>query len=288
MSRFIPSNSFKNMKIYDIPIQVKKSKNKKPNNPSQNKKIDLGISDKDFEQLMNEQEIQNNNSYEYILPDPTNLSDNIKKILSSGLLGDSLVVWVKLNQIEANGEELMSGLLINNESTNINIFSSKEYGAILKYLLDSNEKSQLICLILIQNYAKSCGLIKIPYKNSLVYQIKLLFNLLFINEIIDESAYWKWQEYIGETNELDDKTKNTLLIQTSDFFSILQTVFNEEDEGEEVEDSNHNELDEYFNHKKSNNTDPNKNDLEQNDESSESEDNEYKVPEEQDYNMEDF
>ena len=283
MSRSI--GSFKNMKLQQIPITQKVSQNKlkklnKTNN--KNEKVDIGITDEDFEKMMEENNYSNNttNSVKYIIPNKDNLSESVKNILNVNLLGSELESFVKTSKESSKlyGPEYLTGLLETIKETDLTWISLDKYGTLLKYLLEDNLDSQFISLLVIQDYVKKCGFTKITYKNTQIYQIKILFQLLFTNEIIDEPAYWKWQEYLAETNDLDEKTKNLLVIQTNDFFQILNTVFEDEETNGENEENDQMKFGKELNK-------PIKSKSDESDESDKSDGN-FNVPVEQDYNLE--
>jgi hypothetical protein len=283
MSRSI--GSFKNMKQQQIPITQKVSQNKlkklnKTNN--KNEKVDIGITDEDFEKMMEENNYSNNttNSVKYIIPNKDNLSESVKNILNVNLLGSELESFVKTSKESSKlyGPEYLTGLLETIKETDLTWISLDKYGILLKYLLEDNSDSQFISLLVIQDYVKKFGFTKITYKNTQIYQIKILFQLLFTNEIIDEPAYWKWQEYLAETNDLDEKTKNILVIQTNDFFQILNIVFEDEETNGENEENDQMKFGKELNK-------PIKSKSDESDESDKSDEN-FNVPVEQDYNLE--
>ena len=283
MSRSI--GSFKNMKQQQIPITQKVSQNKlkklnKTNN--KNEKVDIGITDEDFEKMMEENNYSNNttNSVKYMIPNKDNLSEYVKNILNVNLLGSELESFVKTSKESSKlyGPEYLTGLLETIKETDLTWISLDKYGTLLKYLLEDNSDSQFISLLIIQDYVKKFGFTKITYKNTQIYQIKILFQLLFTNEIIDEPAYWKWQEYLAETNDLDEKTKNILVIQTNDFFQILNTVFEDEETNGENEENDQMKFGKELNK-------PIKSKSDESDESDKSDEN-FNVPVEQDYNLE--
>jgi hypothetical protein len=223
----------------------------------------------------------NENKIIYKVPCSDDISEKVQKILDDGLIGEELNSYLENLNNKISGSELLNGILKKYDDPNtIKWFNSTEYGLGLKYLLENNITDQVICLILIQNYCQKHGLIKIQYKNSQIYLIKLLFQLLFTNDIIDETAFLKWQENLDEIN-IDEKTKNLLIIQTTEFFMIFKTIFNEDEENtNELEENN-----KLLNYQKNNIINDKDSD---NEESENEEDDPFIVPEEQDYNLDDL
>lgn len=287
MSKF-KADSFKNMKSQEIPITMKVSQNKlrKLNkNNNKNEKVDIGITDEDFEKMMEENEQSCIKQIDkYPVPNKDNLSESVKNILNINLLGEELVGFVQIETKFKNisGTEYLIGLLETiKDPEDLTWISLEKYGGLLKYLFESNINNQVICLLILQNYAEKFGFIKINYKGKQIYQIRLLFQLFFTNEIIDESACWEWQEYLESTNKFEENTKKLLVIQTTDFFQILKTVFEEEgeDEGEDEEENG----DKQENKGKREEESDDSNDS---DNSNNLDKKKFQIPDEQDYNME--
>jgi len=228
MSKYNNSKGFKNMgKNNSIPITTKISqkdlkKQKKSNKQNDNLNIDIGITDDDFEKMMEENEPETygtklnsiNNQKLYQIPESFNL-DDVKKIFESHLEGEELVELIayglkknspeKDNFDKITGLDLLKGLIDKfNNPEQIDWINPSRYGSSLKYLLDNNQSEQMVCLLMLANFAISKGLVKVPYKNSQIYHIRLLFQLFFTYEIIDESIFWEWQDYL-EKNELYEK-----------------------------------------------------------------------------------
>jgi len=177
----------------------------------------------------------------YILPKLENLNNDAINILNEGLLGDELVEFLKKNSDNILGSDLLIVILSKiNDHNNINWILKKEYGASLKFLLENNLEDQFKCLLIIQQYCQKLEFPKIKIKESQPYLIKMIYQLLFTNEIIDESIYNNWIDNIDNIEGLTEKVRNTLLIQTTDFFMILKTVFVEGDEDEENQENNDN------------------------------------------------
>jgi len=299
MSRFT-NNNFKNFnRNNSIPITAKISqkmlKKQRKQNLSENLDNDNnGVSDKEFEKMMEE---NNNISFKdtliYYLPNNNNISPEILNILNNQILGNNLITYIKTknnsnNKIIENttifGKDLLNGILnkYENEPLNYNWLNLNEFGHGLKYLLENDTTQQIICLLMIQNYCKKHNFIKISYKESQVYHIKLLFQKLFLNEIIDENSYWKWLEYLELMPNLDEETKKILIIQTNEFFMIFKSVNDEEDETVNTDNNN-------INPNNDNNLNNNLNTNLNTDilEFSEDKDN-FNIPEEQDFNMDDL
>lgn len=153
----------------------------------------------------------------------------IKEIINKKIIGDDLVKYIELNSNNLNGIELLDGLLFTNSHENITWFSVDNYGLGLKKLFESKIYEQVIGLLMIQKYCMDYKFCKIMYKNNQIYLMKILFQLFFTFDIFDEEAYWKWQDYINENEDIDKDLKQTISIQTTEFFIILKTVFIDED-----------------------------------------------------------
>ena len=299
MSKFSSAKAFKNMgKSCSFPITTKISqkelKKQAKTQITSNNNTSSSISDADFESIMKSDNLESksNKKQIYNLPDPFEISVKVSNIINKGVVGEELCSYVRLSNMEFNGIELLNGLLNKySDPSEISWIHPQKYGLALKDLFEDNLTNQMNCLLIIQRYCETHGFIKIHYKNNSVYLIKVLFQLLFTYGIVDEDAYWKWQEYIDGSDNLDDETKKTLLIQTTDFFMILKTVFDPDENNEENDDSDQdNKLNNYL---KLNNKqdDGDENDNENgngNENENENSDDVFKVPEEQDFNLDDL
>ena len=245
MSKSIRVNSFKNFcnsntisinsKISQKEIKKQKKQELKTNS------LKNGISDTDFEKIMYEEKLIDkklNINNKYFLPDSNIISEKVKEIINNEIIGENLVKYLELLDEKVNGLDLLNGILNKYEEPNdISWLNMDMFGSGLKSLLENNITDQVKYLLTIQNYCKNKEFIKIQYKNSKTYQIKILFQLSFTNEIIDESSYWEWYEYLEQLEDMDENTKNIIFVQTTEFFIILKTIFNDEDEDEENEDN---------------------------------------------------
>lgn len=315
---------FKNLSKYQpIEISNKISNNKLRKqqlhmNKQQNNKT--GITKIEFESIMSENKLNNklDNKQKkiiYNVPESDKITNFVNELLDKKIVGQELVNYIDLNCDNSNcnnsnsnnfncnnlnGVDFLNGLLNINQQKNtlgsvvtlntLDVSWIENNNLGLKKLFEKNIHEQIIGLIMIQNYCEKNNFMKIQYKNKLVYLIRILFHLFFIFEIFEEEAYWGWQEYIENTNKIDESTKKILLIQTTDFFMILKTTFNDEDyENNEKNLNNENN----FNNKKKHDYD-NKNDYDDHDDIDDEIDDENKfdktfdVPEEQDYNLDDI
>lgn len=295
MTRNNSKNSFKNFgKNNSIQITTKISqkeiKKQKKNLSKQDSNITLGITDNEFDEMMKENELEQlvtkNN---YCIPVKFK-TDEVNTILSNGYLGEQLTYWFENEQIQITGLDLLNGLFEKyNDPVNINWINPNEYGLLLKYLFENKMSEQLICLLMLQNFSKLYGFIKISYKNKQVYHVRILFQLFFTYEIIDESVYWKWQDYLDNMQEIDDNTKTSLAIQTCEFFMILKTIFEQDNDDEENNNNdqyipvNSNRLNNLNNENNKNNKDD-----EEDDEDKNLESDKYNIPIEQDFNLDDL
>ncbi len=297
MSKFSLSNisTFKNFKTHPVEItnkisqkELKKNKNLKKNN------LNNQVSDLEFEKLMDENNKQSIN-YTFLnqIPKSNNITELTKNILNTNLKNNDLVIYLE-NQInKPTSIEFLNGLLYNKTNLfEINWLIQTEYGSVLKYLFNDDLDSQFLSLLMVQNYSKSLLYPKIEYKNSQKYLIRLLFQLLFTSEIVEESVYSRWETYLSETNEITEIEKQTLLIQTAEFLMIFKTTFNDEDYDDKNENNdNKNQYGKNINYTNEITNNKEQEELEEL-EDIEKLDNEYDsafdVPEEQDYNLDDI
>ena len=212
-----------------IPITTKSPQNK---NKNKNKKSPSVKDIKENNFFSNKINTLTNTKITYEIPI---FSENPKltNIDKYALCGEELYEWTKTNKI--NVLELVNKLIVSysndgdGNGDNINMLNlldflaTDKYGLCLKKLL--NDKTQMITLMMFQQYCERLNYPKILYKNKNTYLIRVLFQVLFINEIIDEGVFNTWLDYIS-----DDKDKQTLIIQTNDFFMILKTIFDDEKE----------------------------------------------------------
>jgi len=281
MSKFnSTSSSFFKRNTYQLDIKSKSSqKQQKKNNKATNTNSNV-VTDNDFNKLMEENNNLKNNSVklsDYLLK--IDNSEVAKKIIQEQIMGSDLVDRIKYENI--TGTQLLKEILNKySEPSNYEWVEPNQYGLALEFLLKDNLKEQLLCLLLTQNYSNSLGFPKINYKNKQVYFLKMIFQLLFTYDIIDESVYWEWQEVLINIVDIDENTKSTICIQTTEFFNILKMTFTDEDY--ETNDNGENQNDNQNPQLKTEKSDESEDESE-----SEPEPDKYKVPEEQDYNMDD-
>ena len=315
MSKFNKASSYFKRNLYQLDIKTKSpkknNKNQKNNENQKNNDSYDNISDNDFNKLMEESDynydksVFNNNksnkndikliNYLSKIED----SEIVNKLIEEQLIGCDLMSRIESDNI--TGSQLLKGILNKYNDPNIyNWIELNQYGSSLQLLLKNDLKEQLLCLLMIQNYSNSFGFPKITYKNKQVYFLKIIFQLLFTYDIIDESTFWNWQDILIDIVDIDENTKKLLCIQTTEFFNILKMTFTEdEDTYENEKDNENNEIKKNTNYElkldnKLNNDinsdvkktkDEEKDDKEKDDEDDDSE--KYKVPEEQDYFMDD-
>lgn len=286
------------------PIQISKkiSNNQLKKQLKQAKKQeneDLGLTNDEFESLMAENEFENKKlqkkkTFSYKIPEPNNLTTFVLDLLDKKIIGQELVDFIEKNKNSLNGLELLNGLLSKHtDISNLDWLKSENYGLGLKELFNSNTHDQIIGVLMIQNYCSRNQFPKITYKNNSTYLIRILFQLLFVFDIFEEETYWKWQDYIQETNEFTNDIKNLLSIQTTEFFNILKTVFTEEDYKNEDEKENEAGTGDGDGNENYDNPNINPNHIKpvnSNTQSSSDEesDNSNGIPEEQDFNLDDL
>lgn len=276
MSKFNSTSSyFKKNNTHQLNITTKVSQKQLKKNKKLEKNNSSNVSDIDFDKLMEEND---NPKTIYINKTQVKLSSYLDKITSPEVLTQLITEDVKgknfINRIkyeDFTGSQILNTILKKYpDPNNYDWIKKEEYGEVLGKLLEDNFEEQLLCLLLIQNYSVQTDMSKISYKDKNVYYIKLIFQLLFTQDIIDESVYWKWYELLATFADVNEDTKNKLCIQTTEFFNILKITFTEED---------------YEN----NGNDENNEDKQESESESESNQKvEDKVPEEQDWNMDDI
>jgi hypothetical protein len=286
MSKFNTASSFFKRNTYQLDITVKpskKDKNKKNINNNLGSNKSNCVSDDDFNELMKENVVEKKNEIklsDYL--DKITDSEIVEQLILEQLIGEDLVCRIESEII--SGSQLLKGILRKyNEPSNYNWVQPEQYGLALSSVLSNNTKEQMMCLLMVQDYSRKLGFPKISYKDKQVYFLKIIFQLLFTYDIIEESAFWKWQDLLVDIIDIDEDTKKKISIQTTEFFNILKINFNEEDyedKEEEIEENNNRTIDYIGNNHKT------KID-EELDEESNQESDKYDVPEEQDYNMDD-
>jgi hypothetical protein len=277
MSRFNSASSyFKKNNTHQLNITTKVSQKELKKNKKLEKNNYSNVSDIDFDKLMEEND---NSKTIYTNKTQVKLNSYLDKITSPDVLTQLINEDIKGNEFltKIKYEDFSASQILNTilkkypDPNNYDWIKKEEYGEVLGKLLEDNFEEQLLCLLLIQNYSVQTDMPKISYKDKNMYYIKLIFQLLFTQDIIDESIYWKWYELLPTFSDVNEDTKNKLCIQTTEFFNILKITFTEEDYENNGNDENN-----------ENNEDK---------QESESESNqkvEDKVPEEQDWNMDDI
>jgi hypothetical protein len=284
MSRFnLTSTFFKNNQTQKLNIitkvaQKEVKKNKKFENNSEDKSFN--VSENEFDKLMEENDtskISQEKLSSYM--DKITDSDILTKLVQEEIKGEELVNKLKYENV--SGSQLLTTILKKyNDPNNLSWINKNEYCESLYNALENNLQEQLLCLLVIQNYCIQIGMPKITYKDKPVYYIKLIFQLMFTQDIIDESVYWTWQELSSTFIDIDEDTKNKICIQSTDFFNILKISFTEEDyeNNENNENNNKQEL-------KKEPVYRGETEIESETEIEIEIEDKYSVPEEQDYNM---
>ncbi len=291
MSKFNLSSSYFKKKTYQLNIKPSKKEIKEQNMIKKNKiNNETNISDDDFNQLMNENKINENKINK---KNPIKLSDFLNKInnpidpiVSEKLskeqnIGNNLVDKIKMMNI--TGVELLKYILDKyNDPNDYNWIKLEQYGFALEFLLKNNYDEQLLCLLMIQNYSQNYTFPKINYKDKQMYFIKIIFQLFFTYGIIDEQIFWKWQDLLSDFDDIDENTKKLLCIQTAEFFNILKMTFTDDDYNDGLAQTitPNNFNDKLLEKSKEIDTETN---IDKNIET-----NEYDVPEEQDFNLDDI
>lgn len=287
-SSYFKRNSNQQLNISSKVSQKELKKNKKL---QKNTNSNSNVSDNEFDRLMEDNDESNTLTNNISNENQIKLSSYLDKISDSEIITQLIQEEIKgvelANRIKyenyITGSKLLNAILNKYKNpNNYNWVNKEEYGEALINLLEDNFEEQLLCLLVIQNYSTQIGLPKITSNDKDVYYIKLIFQLMFTKDIIDESIYWKWFELITNFTDISEDTKNKLCIQTSEFFNILKMVFNDEDyEPENNKDESKKEP--------ALELEPEpKQELEQEDESDSESEDEFKVPEEQDWNMDDI
>lgn len=297
MSKFKPQSSFfKRNATQQINITTKISQKQLKKNKKIEKNcttdVNLNVSDNDFDKLMEENDnVKTTDTNTGTSTDKMQLkfSSYLEKITHPHTLTQLVSqadgnanpeLYNRIKYDGYSGSQLLNSILNKYQDPNKwNWINDEEYGKVLSEILEDNFEEQLLCLLLIQNYSVKTGMQKITYKDKDIYFIKLIFQLLFTQDIIHETVYWKWHELLSTFTDVSEDIKNKLFIQTTEFFNILKMTFVDEDENG---DENGDEL-------KNENKDGNKDELEvELDVELEVEENKDKIPEEQDWNMDDI
>lgn len=291
MSKFNGSSSFFKRNTYQFDIKPTSSQKQQKKNKKQNNPISDIVSDNEFDKLMEE----NNNvglKKVFKLSDyfsGVKNSEIASRLVQEQIVGNDLLIRIESENV--TGSQLLKEILNKFEPDNIEWINKNQYGSALKLLLEENSKEQLVCLFLIQNYSYTHGFPKINYKDKEVYYIKMIFHLLFTNDIIDESTYLEWLDILTDLVDIDNSVKNIICIQTAEFINIFKMTFTDQDyenDQENYSDVNKDKTQSQSNTSaKLNSKLSNKSDKVSDDESDNDESDKCNVPEEQDYNMDD-
>lgn len=272
------STYFKRNNVQQLTIKNKVSQ-KELKEQKKNKKSNL--TDNEFNKLMEENENENTKQDIHLSSYLNKIveSEYLTKLIEEGIKENELITKIKFENI--TGSQLLKAILNKyNDPNNLNWVNADEYVKPLKCLLDNNLSEQLLCLLVIQDFCVRLSVSKIIYKNKEVYWIKLIFQLLFTQDIIEESVYWEWQELLNLFVDVNIDVKNKLCIQTAEFYNILKITFTDQDYEEE---NDINGVKETINPNYNNSINNDEKELENVIDSEQ--DDKYKVPEEQDYNM---
>lgn len=302
MSKFTGSNSFKNIKSQAISITQKISQKELKKQNKKNKQSSNLMTDNEFELLMEEDSKQNSKSSNHGIVkirqlDFSDLNQDVLNLIKTGLVSSELVEKIKLDFSHINLRDFLNALLSvqpsiseSSELSEIQWLNSQTYAPTIKYLTNNSNSSELECLLYIHDYCRINSYPKIIWKGKQTYFIRILFQTLLIEDIVDEQTFWNWQEYIEKNNNLyDEKTADMLAIQTSEFFLLLKTTFEKDDQDEEDEDESLG-----FDNDPIMSKPNNKNYMDDNEKEKEKEhqyensDDKNFIPEEQDYNMDDI
>lgn len=181
----------------------------------------------------------------------------IKRIIESKYKGQELVEWSTntLPDTRILPEEFVYWT-INNLTTCVHtlnlewpysIFSVENYGTFIKHLLQLETEhnntniveSQYKIIKLLYKHAESLNFTKINHKNAQIYILKLLFQLFYVNECIDENIYIDWLNWI-ETSTNAELIEH-LTIQTGEFFIVIKNSLDANDE-----ETNSDDIDDIF------------------------------------------
>lgn len=228
MNKHNTSSFFKRNQTQKLNITTKVSQKEFKKNKKNAKNNTQSVSDNDFDKLMEENNLETTperlNSYLSKITD----SNILIQLVEEGIKGETLINKVKYENV--SGSQLLNTILKKyNKPDNLSWLDKEEYGTILSNLLDNNFQDQLLCLLLIQNHCIQIGMPKITFKDKQMYYIKLIFQLMFTQDMIDESVYWKWYELSPTFTDINEDTKNKICIQTTEFFNILKLSFIDED-----------------------------------------------------------
>lgn len=232
MNRSNTSSFFKRNQAQklDITTKVSQKELKKNKKNQKNQSNNTCVSDNDFDKLMEENSPKMTpERFDSYLEKITNFvkSDILTQLVQEGTGGDDLTNRLKYENI--TGSQLLNAILEKYKLENLSWMNKEEYGCMLYNLLEDNFQEQLLCLLVVQYHCIQNGMPKITYKDKHVYCIKLLFQLMFTHDMIDESVYWQWYELASTFVDIEEDTKNKICIQTTEFFNILKLSFTDED-----------------------------------------------------------
>lgn len=162
--------------------------------------------------------------------------NNINEILSLEERGEELKMYVKEKKIELSGYKLIESIL-NKECENYNFLNSENYGILLNYILLNKREEQYDIINLFQEYCNKLEFPKVKVDENEKYLSHLIFMNLVINEIIEDSVFDKWFDYVEEDEE-KDKQRKKMLLQLSEFILFFQEIKIDVPEEEEDEENN--------------------------------------------------
>jgi len=233
MSKFIESSSFfKRNSTQQLNITIKSFQKKSNKNKKNDNNLISNVSDNDFNKLMKENKNSKSiNKTEIKLSsylDKIEESEITFRLVQENIKGKDFINKIKYENI--SGTQLLNAIFKKYyKPTDLDWIKKDEYSEALINLLKNNFQEQLLCLLIIQNHSIKMNMPKINYKDKDVYYIKLIFQLMFTQDIIDESVYWKWYELFSTFTDVNEDIINKLFIQTTEFFNILKMTFTDED-----------------------------------------------------------
>mmetsp|Transcript_11363 Transcript_11363/g.10286 ORF Transcript_11363/g.10286 Transcript_11363/m.10286 type:complete len:503 (-) Transcript_11363:559-2067(-) len=153
----------------------------------------------------------------------------VKAILETGLTGEELVNHLKTLDKKPSGSSLLKQILLSSDDPlSIKWCSKSEYGLALKYLLQGNDKAQVLAIYSIQLHCHKLKFPKIEIKETKRNLIEIIFQLCYQNDVIETSGFLSWSD-----DDADVDGKTDALFQVNQFMQILTDVDSEEEEEEE-------------------------------------------------------
>jgi len=155
--------------------------------------------------------------------------------LASGNKGDALAEYLSGLSEKPTGAALVGEILAKNSDPNsLKWCGLGEYGSAVKSLIQGQPKEQMRVIYAIQVHCNKHSFPKIDVKGTKRCLIDLIFQLLYKNEVIDDSGFLAWAD-----DDTEVPGRVTAIVQTTEFMRILTDVeveeYDEDAEEEEID-----------------------------------------------------